>query len=113
MHSWLVFLAILGFFAIAARALRAWMRAARCGVDAFAAVALAETRASHGDLTGMRDAEGDAERARQRRRRALGGGLVWGTLLIVPALTGEAVRLYAAASVLWIPTLAGRAGLGR
>lgn len=113
MHPLISLFAVLGFLALSVRVLRSWAAAARHGVDAFAARALAETRAQHGDVTGMNEARNAAEQSRLKRRRAVGGGIVWGALLIIPALTLEAARLYAAASVLWLPVLAGRGAAGR
>lgn len=110
----LYILAVIGFAAALWRLLRAALRLARRGVDAFLAREVAETRAQRGDLTGMAEARDWAARARRARLRAIAEACFWLALLVLPPLLlPSPVVAYAAYAVLWlfVRGLEARAGV--
>ena len=102
METPVLILAVAGFVAVLRRLLGAALRVLTGGVDRYVAGQLATTRARHGDITGMREAEGAAATARERRRDAVARLLFWTGLLILPPFVPYTSAIYASYSLLWI-----------
>ena len=102
MKALVTLLSVLGFIAVLRQVLISALRVLKGGVDRYVAGQVADTRARHGDLTGMREAERAAASARQRRRAAVAVLAAWFALLIAPPFTPLAPYLYAAYSALWL-----------
>ena len=92
---------------------RAALRILHGTVQSFVAREIGQTRARHGDVTGVGEAAAARSVAARRRARAIAeiGGLA--ALLIFGALSPWTARIYAALAVLWIPLLIHRRRFGR
>ncbi|MGH7474997.1 MAG: hypothetical protein ACRELD_01790 [Longimicrobiales bacterium] len=102
MNGAILILAVFGVLALLRHILRAVFVLARRGVDAFLAGEAADVRARRGDLTGLEDAERNAQRARRARVRASIGLAVWSALLVAPPFTEWTAEIYAACAMLWL-----------
>lgn len=102
MEGALAIAAAIGFFVVAWRLSRAGFRAARLGLDEYAAGEVADARGRRGDLTGMAEAKRVAAERRRSRWRASGPLTMWLLLLIAPALTPWTRPLYASYTLFWV-----------
>lgn len=97
--------AALGVLAVLVLMARAAFRVLSGTVESFIAREIGQTRARHGDVTGVGEAEAARSAASRRRFRAVGEVVGLAALLVVGALTPWTARFYAVLSVLWIPML--------
>ncbi|HKJ93521.1 MAG TPA: hypothetical protein VJ957_10145 [Longimicrobiales bacterium] len=95
-------LAVVGVVAVIWRLLRSLLRLARRVSDAVWASEIARARARRGDLTGMRDAQAEADAARRARDRAAVVALLWAFLLVAPAALPWTRVLYAVLALTWV-----------
>ena len=102
MHNLLIILGIAGVVAVLRHAVDALLRLLHGGVDAVLAGGRASTRAQHGDVTGVQEAEAERQRAARRRSVALALLVLWTALLLLPPLTAWPSALYAAYALLWL-----------
>jgi hypothetical protein len=101
--------AALGVLIALSRLLTASWRLLRRGVDVVVADEMARARAHRGDLTGLEEARGEAERARQRRRGGLARAALWLAVLAVPPFTPWPLWLYASTAAVATMWAAARA----
>ncbi len=112
METALGILAVLGVAALLVQLGRAFFSAVRGGVEAMVAAQHAEQRARRGDITGAREAEEEAARARRARLRAGARALLWLALLVIPPMTNLTSEIWSACAALWLFG-AGPGPLGR
>ncbi len=96
-------LAVIGIVAVAYRWMRSVLRVIGSGAEAFFAGEVARTRADRGDVTGMAEASGEAERARRARTAAFFALVLWTALLVLPAWALPwPGAVYASYAALWV-----------
>jgi len=105
--------AALGVLAVLVLLSRAAFRILSGTVESFVAREIGQTRARHGDVTGMGEAEAARSAAARRRGRALAEVIGLVALLVFGALSPWTARFYAALSLLWIPVLLRERGPAR
>lgn len=105
MELLIVLVAALGVLAVLVLLSRAAFRVLSGTVESFVAREVGQTRARHGDVTGVGEAEAVRSAARRRRGRAIAEIVGLAALLIFGALSPWTAPFYAALAVLWIPML--------
>jgi len=102
-HPLVGLLALAGVAALLFRSARALVRLGLAAAEGVTANGLVEVSRRNGDLTGMAERQEQAKNVRRARGRSLLLFLLWGGLLVVPAIAGIAKLVYAAASPVWPP----------
>ena len=101
-HPLVGLLALAGVAALLFRSARALVRLGLAAAEGVTANGLVEVSRRNGDLTGMAERQEQAKNVRRARGRSLLLFLLWGGLLVVPAIAGIAKLVYAAASLVWL-----------